>query len=142
LRIWDVQQGVQIRSLTGHEGAIEAVALSADDTLIASAASGDSVRLWNVFPGAEIFRLQETDVSVRELAFSPDGAYLIGAGQPLYIWNLETGDRPYVLRGHSQDISSLILTPDGRQMITASPDGTIKRWNLPGAIADPVNSQD
>ncbi|MFP4219712.1 MAG: protein kinase domain-containing protein [Phormidium sp.] len=142
LRIWDVQQGVQIRSLTGHEGAIEGVALSPDDTLIASAAEGDSVRLWNVFPGAEIFRLQETEVSVHELAFSPDGAYLIGAGQPIYIWDLETGDRPYVLRGHNQDISSLLLTPDGQQMITGSPDGTIKRWNLPGVISDSVNSQD
>ena len=46
------------------------------------------------------------------------------------IWSLLSRTLVYSLRAHSRDIDSLVFVHETRQLYTASPDMTVKLWNL------------
>lgn len=52
LRTWDVAKGVISKTMTGHSGWVEAVAISADGSIaISGSARDDTIRFWNVATG-------------------------------------------------------------------------------------------
>src|SRR5262249_16169140 len=78
VRIWDIGSGKEVLVLASRGPAIEAVAVSPDDTLIATA-SGEAIRLWRPETGAEIAVLPGEGQALLSVAFSPDGRLLAGA---------------------------------------------------------------
>src|SRR5688572_6968808 len=58
IRIWDVQSGRELKTLTGHELPVGGVGFSADGRTLTSA-SGDAVKVWDVASGKEL-RSQKT----------------------------------------------------------------------------------
>lgn len=58
IRIWDVQTGREIKTLSGHELPVGGVAFSADGRTLTSA-SGEAVKVWDVASGQEL-RSQKT----------------------------------------------------------------------------------
>lgn len=58
VRIWDIQSGRELKTLTGHELPVGGVAFSADGRTLTSV-SGDAVKVWDVASGKEL-RSQKT----------------------------------------------------------------------------------
>ena len=77
--VWDWQRDRQ-QHLRGHRGPVSAVAWSVDGAHLLSASWDRSVALWHVDSGERRFRIGGFDEIVRDLACSPDGAYVaVGA---------------------------------------------------------------
>jgi hypothetical protein len=122
-RIWDSFTGKALVVLTGHADAVNDVAFSPDGKWLATASSDGSARLWDAatgkevrqflgHTGVEVRRLTTQATEVRDVAFSPDGKYVLTAGgnATARLWHTDYHDTiRYLCHVLTRD-----LTPDER----------------------------
>jgi WD40 repeat protein len=104
--------------LHGHSDRVTDVAVSADNTIIASSSADGTVRVWDIAEGAELYVLQGHKGIVNSVAFSPDGSILASGGDDriVRIWDMKTGEE-------IQEIKSGLI---GRVLrVEYSPDGNL-----------------
>jgi WD40 repeat protein len=118
-------------TLRGHQGAVFALAYSADGKIIASAGSDGDVRLWNAATGRMHMTLKAHDAWIFALAFAPKGMLLASASADgtVKLWDAATGHQHAVLRGHSDRVYTVAFSPDGKLVATGSADRTIRLWD-------------
>ncbi|QFY09489.1 hypothetical protein GBF35_25120 [Nonomuraea phyllanthi] len=132
--------------LTGHTDRVNAVAVSADGNLLATAGRDGTARLWRITdrhrpePLAVLAGHRE---NVNAAAFSPDGRRLATAGwdHTARLWDVTDPRRPSLLAvlPHGDDVNAVAFSPDGRTLASASTDKTVRLWNVSGRhAADPV----
>jgi WD40 repeat protein len=70
--------------------------------------------------------------SVRSLAFSPDGKYLVSGStdKTVKLWRVESQKEVTTLQGHSKSVVSIAFSPDGKYLASGSVDNTIKLWSV------------
>jgi WD40 repeat protein len=131
LRIWDAKTGQQKRSLRGHRSDVVSVCFQPGGTLLASAGSDRTVRLWNTKTGQEVLARALSSLP-RRMAFSPDGLTLAIAcwDQTVKLVDATTGERFSTLVGHTAFVNGLAFSPDGKQLVSGGADRLLKVWNL------------
>jgi WD40 repeat protein len=96
--VWDVAQGSVVRVVRAHGGAVLAVALSPDGSLLATGSSDRTVRLWRASTGRLLAVLGGHEDRISALAFRPDGLQLASASHDdtARLWTLAPllRDRP------------------------------------------------
>jgi len=145
--------------LTGHEGPVNAVAVSADAQSLLTAGEDKSIRLWNATSGEQLHRYASAGEPVRAAGFTPDGTNvwaLSGALElppqgAIHVWPSAGGDEirrfevgpgseglrtPETLEGMVQPIRDTRLSPDGTRFLLA--DGTATLRLLDPATGDEV----
>ncbi|MCI4626957.1 MAG: AAA family ATPase, partial [Candidatus Magnetoovum sp. WYHC-5] len=107
-------------------------AFSPDSTLLASASSDDTVKIWNVRDGSLLRTLSDHREEVNFVAFSPDGTYIASASSDgtIKIWNVKDGSLLRTLSDHRKEVNSVAFSPDGTYIASASSDDTVKIWNV------------
>lgn len=133
LKIFSVEDGNKIRTLSGHLCCVRAVAFSPNGQILASGNFDNTIKLWQVSNGEMLHSISGHSGwinGVRSVAISPDGQLLAsgGADKAVKLWNLETGELLCTLSGHSNDVTSVIFSPDGQTIASGSWDKTIKIW--------------
>ena len=132
-RVWDIRTGQVIATLSGQNGKVDDVEISADGrrAVTATTLDDDTARVWELPSGRLAHSLRHEAQGVDELAFSPDGRRLMttvygGFGDEATIWDVGTGKRVTALGDDVQ--SGATWAPDGRRVATIG-DGHITVWD-------------
>jgi WD40 repeat protein len=139
VRVWPIASPSTALVLTGHEGAVLAVAFDAHGRRIVSGGEDNVARVWDL-GGKELARLAGHNDGVTAVAFSPDGARIATGSldRTVRMWDATSGRLEDTLRGHEAEISSIAFSPDGRTVVSGSADQTVRFWdgfNVSGARA-------
>ena len=132
LKLWDLETGTELATLTGHSNSVNAVAIAPDGKRAVSASGDYTLKLWDLERGTELATLTGHSRSVNAVAIAPDGKRAVSASsdQTLKLWDLETGRELATLTGHSSWVRAVAITPDGKRAVSASSDQTLKLWDL------------
>jgi WD40 repeat protein len=132
--LWDISTGKEIRSLTGHRGQVQAVALSPSGGLLATGSDDGAIKLWQIDNGKELRALAGHELPVTGLAFSPDGRRLAScsgnetrptkAGE-VVLWDVETGQVVSKLGAGDKAVTGVAFSPDGKLLASGSYDEMI-----------------
>jgi toxoflavin biosynthesis protein ToxC len=129
LILWEaVSKSPIARSL--HDHLVNQCAFNPAGTLIATASSDYSARIWDVpslrLRAALIGHEDDVDMAV----FSPDGLRIATCAldRTIRIWDL-SGVCLNILRGHTGNILSVAWTNDGARLVSSGVDGTIRIWS-------------
>lgn len=132
LIIWDVKSGNMLH-LFDHPFGVLSVDFSPDGKRIASSGLDNSVRLWNIASGKEIFNLLIKEAYfINNVVFTPDGKNLISGGgdNQVKIINSGTGRIEHVFHAVESPVESVSLSPNGRRLAAAGKDGRIDLWDV------------
>jgi len=129
--VFDVRSGLVVNSLREHTGTVTALAISRDNSILASGARDNSIRLWDIPTARELRVLKGPSSTVLSLAFSPDRTLLASGNQDksLDLWDVATGRRLISLKGHTAPVTQLRFLMDGRVLLSLGKNGEVLWWN-------------
>jgi WD40 repeat protein/tRNA A-37 threonylcarbamoyl transferase component Bud32 len=132
LLLWDVSDCRLRRALpTPAQVGVTGVAFSNDDTVLASADRGNTIRLWDVETGAEKRVLRGFLGTTLGVQFDPTGHWLLATDElSLRLWDVTGHGEPRRLYGHSNNVDHPAFSPDGQRIASPSHDRTIKLWDV------------
>jgi WD40 repeat protein len=131
IKIWNLNTGELLRTVTGHSDIVWSVTFSPDGQMIASCSEDKTVKIWKLDTGKMLHTLLGHSEAVGSITFSPDGKTLVSgsADKAVKIWNLSTGTELHTLTV-DYDIAELAIRPNDQTLVTAGVYGRIKLWNL------------
>ncbi|MBD2088753.1 serine/threonine protein kinase [Microcoleus sp. FACHB-1515] len=120
-----------VRSLAGHTGFINCLAISPDGQSLMTGSADFTIRLWNLATGQTIRTLQGHQTFVNAIETTPNGRTLISgdADGEIKLWNLATGQATRSLQAHARPVNAIDINPNGSTIATGSADNTVKLWN-------------
>ena len=132
VRIWDLEQGSFIESLTFHAKDVVAIAFSPIGTVLASGSQDGMVALWEVGTWEMIESFLGYAEGVSSLDFSPDGSKLAVGGyrNQLGVWRLEDGERLHYYDGSGPHlVNKVTFTENGREYYADTDYADITAWS-------------
>ncbi|MFM2064854.1 MAG: hypothetical protein RLZZ507_4525, partial [Cyanobacteriota bacterium] len=86
--------GRLLRTLSGHSGSVNAVAVTADNQRVISGSDDNTVKVWNLQTGEELFTLNGHSDWVQAVAVTADNQRVISGSDDntVKVWNLQTGE--------------------------------------------------
>jgi WD40 repeat protein len=129
LDVSDPSEGLNVFS--GHSEGITFVTFNKAGTLLATASTDGTAKVWDLDSGDELVTLTGHEDVVKAVAFHPLGTYLATAStdQTTKIWELASGDVIHTLSSHTEHVIDVAFSYDGDLVATASRDGTAKLWD-------------
>jgi WD40 repeat protein len=126
----------QLRTLTGHTGKVNAVAVAADGSWLASGGDDATIRIWDLADGHCRTVLGHIG-AVLSLALTPDGARLVSGSDDgkIRFWEVATGrmgaSREGIGRSHTDPVTALAVAvaPDGNWLASGASDATVRIWD-------------
>ncbi|MFL5965943.1 MAG: hypothetical protein ACJ747_05260 [Gaiellaceae bacterium] len=126
--VLDTSSGRRIETLAGHTRAVTGVVFGRDATMLLTSSKDGTIGVWSVSSGTLISRLRWHFGPVSAVALSPDGHWIVTAGPSTAGIGTADGDHTF-LRGPSKPLVGAVFAGrDGRFVVTASKDGTIRRY--------------
>jgi DNA-directed RNA polymerase subunit RPC12/RpoP len=129
VKLWNRATGAEVRTLTGHTGAVQTLVFAPDAKRFASAGDDKIIHIWDAVSGKDLATLQGHEAPIRALAFASDGVTLASAGADaaIKIWDLVTMTEARSLQGHTGPVCALAFSSDGA-LASAGEDTTVKLW--------------
>ncbi|MFI5532105.1 NACHT and WD repeat domain-containing protein [Kitasatospora sp. NPDC051853] len=125
-----------VRTLTGHTGAVRAVAATvlAGRPHIVTGDDGGALRVWDAATGTLARELTSRTGAVHTVALPEAGrhAVTVDDGGALRLWNLATGLQVRELTGHTGRVTTAAaaMLEEGPRAVTGTRDGRLQVWDL------------
>lgn len=114
IKIWNMNNGSLIRTLTGHNATVSALAALRDGTL-ASGSFDSTIKIWNVTTGSLMKTLIGQSQRVTSLAVLLDGTLVSAASDSVIkFWNVTTGALLRRISTNQNNLKKIDITPDQR----------------------------
>jgi WD40 repeat protein len=145
--VWAYASPTATANITGHQGPVYSLAISADGKLVASASGDQSIRLWNAMTGEAVKQFSGHAGAVYGVHFTSDAAQLVSAGADgtARIWDVAAGTE---LKKFSAEVAEgervpgaydVALSPNGQTIAVAGADAQLRVWNVAsGQAAAPM----
>jgi WD40 repeat protein len=143
IRLWDVENGKEVRRFEGHTEWVIGLAFSPDGRQAVSCALDRSVRLWDVETGRQLRSFSGCRTSEDLVTFSPDGRRILsgcgwgpgwrhaGFDYGVRLRDVATGEVLASFEGARAPVVSVAFSPDGRTALAAGCDNVIRLLQLP-----------
>jgi WD40 repeat protein len=131
INYWDMQSGQCLKTLNLDSSLVQSLALSSDETLLASSAD-DNIKIWNSKTGECLKTLSVEDKAhIYSIAFSPDSKRLASSdgAHTIRIWDVQNGICLKSIYAHNRMIRSIIWHPSDGLIISGSADASVKFWD-------------
>jgi cytochrome c len=124
IAIWKPGEPVPAQTFEGHTAPIVSLAVSPDESMVASASWDRTVRLWPLAGGPPRI-LEGHSQNVNGVAFTPDGKNLVSAGYDatVRIWPLAGTGSPVIVTLPAA-LNAVAVAADG-EIATAAADGRV-----------------
>lgn len=146
VRVWDLNTGAMLYTVSGHTSFIGSIAFSPDGKTLATSDYDDrrhllTIRLWDAATGQRqrsMFRglapryYNNAYYFRSMLAFSPDSRTLYSSATTpdIQVWNVSQGGLVKTLVGHPETLRAMQISPDGRTLATTHVDGRLSLLDL------------
>jgi RNA polymerase sigma factor (sigma-70 family) len=131
VRLWDLEEGEEVRRFEGHEGGVLAVAFSPDGRRALSGGQDRTLRVWDVASGTQLRRLEGHASQVRCVRFLADGRRALSSSKDttIRLWDVDAGKELRRFEGHTAEPMTVAVSPDEKRILSASFDGTMRLWD-------------
>jgi WD40 repeat protein/tRNA A-37 threonylcarbamoyl transferase component Bud32 len=119
VRVWDLQTGGLLATLTGHHGSLRATVFSPDGRWLATGSDDGRIKLWDGHTFADRGDVPVEGGRVSALSFTVDGKYLIVRTlAAVVVWDVVAGHRRATYSCRQPDIHPVLeVDPSGRLVI-------------------------
>ncbi|MBZ3884726.1 WD repeat and SOCS box-containing protein 2 [Sciurus carolinensis] len=133
IKIWEVQTGLLLLNLSGHQDVVRDLSFTPSGSLILVSASRDkTLRIWDLNKhGKQIQVLSGHLQWVYCCSISPDCSMLCSAAgeKSVFLWSMRSYTLIRKLEGHQSSVVSCDFSPDSALLVTASYDTNVIMWD-------------
>ena len=133
VHLWELENDDK-KTLDGHKTWVSSLAFHPKDKKLFTADYLGVVQCWNYENGDKpIWTIAEADRdNVRVLVVTPDGKFLISAGDDAVVkaWKTSDGKLVAEMKGHEECIFSLAISPDGKHLVSGDLYGSVRQWAI------------
>lgn len=135
VKVWDPIEGECLAVLSGHEGGVTGLVVTANDQFIVGVGADSLIHVWDLAHGELRSSLAGHSAELKALAAHPTDPIVASGGsdRTIRLWNVESGQCLSTMTGHTRNITSIAFSPDGTTLVSASIDGTIRFWRVDSA---------
>ena len=128
VQLIDRASGKRIGAPISHNGAVNSVQFSPDDSMLLTTSDDHSVNLWDI-ARRRLLQRGVHDGAVNDAQFGPDQQTYVSVSDDntARLWGLESGEELLQV-DHDDDVTQVDFHPTGGFFVTASEDGTAKLW--------------
>lgn len=128
------EPGKAIYARKAHDKDINAIDVSPDNRMFATASQDRTAKVWDLESGESIGVLRGHKRGVWTVKFSQyDKIIATGSGdKSIKIWSLVNYDCTKTFEGHTNSVLKLAFVTKGQQLVSAGGDGLVKVWETKG----------
>lgn len=127
VKIWDIESGEEIRTLTGHTRGIRA--LQMDNNKLVSASLDGTVKVWNWRTGQLLNTLSSHSDGVISVHFQDNSIASGSIDHSIRVHNFKTKST-FSLHHHEDWVNNVKIDTSSRTLLSASDDCTVVLWDL------------
>lgn len=142
VKIWDLGNGHEILSYSGHKEKVRAMAWSNDGTFIASAGNEKAIRIWDPTNGKDKQIINAIGENVTSVALSKDGKHVFTGqinvpGNPpngLFVHETATGKPVRDVRDFQNSIGTMTFSHEGNILAVGDGNGNVRLFQYPSFV--------
>ncbi|KAG7799875.1 hypothetical protein KL929_000791 [Ogataea haglerorum] len=127
IKIWNVEAGKLLRTLTGHTRGVRTLAF--DDQKLITGGLDSTIKVWNYRTGQCISTYTGHEEGVISVDFHEKLIVSGSADNTVKVWHVESRTC-YTLRGHTDWVTCVKIHPKSNTLFSASDDSTVRMWDL------------